>query len=271
MPKQQQLISPIAIDLGAKNTGVYFAHYPAGSSLDRIEKEGKVYQLDSQGYTYLMANRTAARHQRRGYDRRQMAKRLFKLIWCKYFGLEWNKDVQQAVGFLLNRRGFSFLTPEYSADVLAQFPDKAFGLLPDELKKDENIKQNEADDTHDFDSAVQDWARDKDELEEKCLAMQSEIYLHKLYDACLKGEEYKEPRNTGNSLRDIDSKVYDKLVALGVRGLEYAEEGNYTYKREEEKGGKTQTVENTATYKHQGDKYNLQAYVKYANQNQHIK
>jgi len=29
MPKQQ-LISPIAIDLGAKNTGVYFAHYPAG-------------------------------------------------------------------------------------------------------------------------------------------------------------------------------------------------------------------------------------------------
>jgi len=252
------IISPIAIDLGAKNTGVYFAHYPAGSSLDQIDKGGKVYQLDSQGYTYLMANRTAARHQRRGYDRRQMAKRLFKLIWCKHLKLVWSKDIQQVVGFLFNRRGFSFLTPEYSADVLAQFPNEAFDLLPDELKKDESVQHNDIDDTYDFDSAVQDWARDEGELEEKCLAMQSEICLHKLYGACLKGAEYKETKNTRNSLRDIDSKVYGKLMALGVSGLENAEAGNYTYKKEEEKDGKTQTVEKTATYKHQGDKYNLQ-------------
>jgi len=153
MPKQ--LISPIAIDLGAKNTGVYFAHYPAGGSLDRIEKGGKVYQLDSKGYTYLMANRTAARHQRRGYDRRQMAKRLFKLIWCEHFKLEWNQNIQQAIGFLLNRRGFSFLAPEYNAEALAQFPKEAFNELPDGLK----ISQN-ADSDYDFDDALTEWANE---------------------------------------------------------------------------------------------------------------
>ena len=63
---KEQIISPISIDLGAKNTGVYFAHYPAGSSIEDIEKEGKVYQLEKDSYTLLMANRTARRHQRRG-------------------------------------------------------------------------------------------------------------------------------------------------------------------------------------------------------------
>ena len=48
----KQVISPIAIDLGAKNTGVYFAHYEAGSTLNEIEKEGKVYQLEK-GQIYL--------------------------------------------------------------------------------------------------------------------------------------------------------------------------------------------------------------------------
>lgn len=77
---RKSIISPISIDLGARNTGVYFAHYPANSSLEDIEKEGKVYQLEKDNYTLLMANRTATRHQRRGFDRRQMVKRLFRLI-----------------------------------------------------------------------------------------------------------------------------------------------------------------------------------------------
>ena len=62
----KEFISPIAIDLGAKNTGVFFAHYQAGESIKNIEKKGAVYQIDK--YTLLMANRTAKRHQRRGFD-----------------------------------------------------------------------------------------------------------------------------------------------------------------------------------------------------------
>lgn len=130
---KKEIISPIAIDLGAKNTGVYFAHYEAGSTLDQIEKEGKVYQLDSNSYTYLMANRTAKRHQRRGYDRRQMAKRLFKLIWEKRFDLPWDKDAQQTISFLLNRRGFSFLQEEYDAERLKETPKEALDLIVSNL------------------------------------------------------------------------------------------------------------------------------------------
>ncbi len=33
MAKEKEIISPMAIDLGAKNTGMYFGHYPAGSSV----------------------------------------------------------------------------------------------------------------------------------------------------------------------------------------------------------------------------------------------
>ena len=266
-----KLISPIAIDLGAKNTGVYFAHYPAGSSLDQIDKKGKVYQLDNQGYTYLMANRTAARHQRRGYDRRQMAKRLFKLIWCEHFGLVWNKDVQQTIGFLLNRRGFSFLAEGYKPEILSRFPKEAFDLLPDELQEDESVKRNEIDGTYNFANAVQDWAKNEGKLKEQHLAIQTEIYLHKLYGACLKGKEYKETKNAKNKLRDINSIVYKKLIELGVQGLEDAEKGNYTYEVEKEKDRETQIIKRTATYKYQGDKYNLQAYVRYANKNGPIK
>ncbi len=161
MPKNT-IISPVSIDLGAKNTGVYFAHYEEGASIEDVGKtgEGKVYQLDEDKYTLLMEKRTAARHQRRGYDRRQMVKRLFKLIWENHFGLDWDKDIQQTISFLLNRRGFTFLTEEYDAEVLSRFPEKAYKCLPDKLK----IKSNDNGE-YDFASALTEWAnKDKEEI-----------------------------------------------------------------------------------------------------------
>ncbi len=139
MSNKSDLISPIAIDLGAKNTGVYFAHYEAGKTLGEIEKAGRVYQLEKDAYTLLMQERTSKRHQRRGFDRRQIVKRLFKLIWVEYFKLPWNKDIQQLISFLLNRRGFSYLTEEYDADILREFPRELLSQFPkaviDELPK----------------------------------------------------------------------------------------------------------------------------------------
>ncbi len=104
----KKLIYSISIDLGAKNTGVYFASYEERSRVDNIKSEGKVYQLDPNSYTLLLENRTAKRHQRRCFDRRQLVKRLFRVIWQKHFALMWNDETQQAISFLLNRRGFTF-------------------------------------------------------------------------------------------------------------------------------------------------------------------
>ncbi len=132
---QPNWVSPLAIDLGAANTGVYSAHYQAGSKLEEIQqKTGKVYQLGKSSYTLLMQDRTGKRHQRRGFDQRQMVKRLFRLIWERHFNLDWDKDTQQTISFLLNRRGFSFLAEEYDADILREFPQEVFGALPKALQ-----------------------------------------------------------------------------------------------------------------------------------------
>jgi hypothetical protein len=34
-----KIISPIAIDMGAKNTGVYYAKYERGTTFENIEKQ----------------------------------------------------------------------------------------------------------------------------------------------------------------------------------------------------------------------------------------
>ena len=51
---KELIVSPVSIDLGAKNTGVYFAHYQAGSSIEEIEREGKVYQLEKDKFTLFL-------------------------------------------------------------------------------------------------------------------------------------------------------------------------------------------------------------------------
>ena len=225
-----KLISPIAIDLGAKNTGVYFAHYPAGSSLDEIEKDGKVYQLEKDSYTLLMANRTAARHQRRGYDRRQMAKRLFKLVWCEHFGLKWDKDVQQAVSFLLNRRGFSFLTEEYDADMLRKFPRKAFDELPDNLK---NLKiQQDSNGDYDFANALTERANEGENkikslyesLNKEPKKIRARLFFisktDKLREYCLRRKEGdKIPDEKRANLSQLSKWVLERWVQDGIQGL----------------------------------------------------
>lgn len=206
---KEKYISPIAIDLGAKNTGVYFAHYSEGSSLSKIERAGKVYQLDEKGYTLLMANRTAARHQRRGYDRRQMAKRLFKLIWEKHFKLPWDKDVQQTISFLLNRRGFSFLTEEYDAEILSRFPQEAYDKLPDEFKKIDPNANNK--DEYNFAGKITEWTGKGVEKvkgkfdtinKEPKRIMQRLVFIGRTK----KLKEYCESRKEGNKIDESDKE-----------------------------------------------------------------
>ncbi len=231
----KEFISPIAIDLGAKNTGVYFAHYEAGSSLDALQKEGakegKVYQLEKGSYTLLMVNRTAKRHQRRCFNRRQMAKRLFKLIWCEKFRLPWDKDVQQTISFLMNRRGFSFLTEEYDAEVLSRFPQEAYELLPEELK----ISSNE-DGEYDFASALTEWAnKGKETVKERFDAINEEptridkelVFIartRKLKDYCetrKNNQEIKEEKAEAKvKLSQLSKWIWDEWRQKGVKQLD---------------------------------------------------
>ena len=164
---EKKYISPISIDLGAANTGVFFAHYKEDSELKEIQKDGKVYTIGKNDYTLLMKERTAKRHQKRGYDRRQMAKRLLKLIWEKELRLEWNDNVQQTLSFLLNRRGYTFLDGEYSSDILGNLPKDVFDILFNlpglsDLCEQINEKESEREDSSiiDFELILQDWQQE---------------------------------------------------------------------------------------------------------------
>ena len=226
---KEQIISPVSIDLGAKNTGVYFAQYPAGSSIEDIEKEGKVYQLERDSYTLLMASRTAKRHQRRGYDRRQMVKRLFKLIWEKHFGLEWDKNVQQTTSFLFNRRGFSFLTEEYNAEILRHFPEEAYQELPEVLQTDTNDPGK-----YDFAGALTEWANEGevktrsmfDAINEKPKQIRNRLFFigktTKLKEYCEKRLNAKIPGEKKKNLENLSRWVWDEWLRSGVDGLDEA-------------------------------------------------
>ena len=58
-------ILPIAIDLGAKNTGVFSGFYDKGTKLENLStKQGKVYELSKDSYTLLMDSRTSKKRLR---------------------------------------------------------------------------------------------------------------------------------------------------------------------------------------------------------------
>ena len=256
MPKEL-IISPVSIDLGAKNTGVYFAHYPADSSIEAIKKDGKVYQLGKDNYTLLMTDRTAKRHQRRSFDRRQMVKRLFKLIWEKHFGFEWDKDVQQTTSFLFNRRGFSFLTEEYDAKVLSEFPAEAFNELPEELQNEYNGEKKEKG-TYDFSGKLIEWTNtgtgkvkeffDVINKEPKLVA-QRQVFISrtkKLKEYCetrKRTEKIEQESRTAKvKLSQLSKWIWDEWQQTGVQGLDD------TFVAKDQNSGSVITWKNAASF-----------------------
>ena len=251
---KESIISPLAIDLGAKYTGAYLAHYKAYSTIDKIEKEAKVYQLEKNNYTLLMEDRTAARHQRRGHDRRQMVKRLFKLIWEKGFALPWDQDIQQTISFLLNRRGFSFLTEEYDAEILSRFPREAHALLPKELQ----IQVNEHEE-YDFANALTEWAG---EGEAKVKELFEEIlykaYCEKIRKNCQekKADNDIVKEGTGSvKLADTPKFVFERLFAHSPKLKKRLETESYSFNDKNDKNKKI-----TAKY-NKGASFNIFSFI----------
>ncbi|AYQ56296.1 type II-B CRISPR-associated RNA-guided endonuclease Cas9/Csx12 [Bathymodiolus thermophilus thioautotrophic gill symbiont] len=137
-----KIISPIAIDMGAKNTGVYYAHYQRNSTFQEVDKKGQVLVYGN--YTPLLVSRTANRHTRRGYTRKKLAKRLLSVVLKEYFDFPAEKHTQ-ALGFLMNRRGFSFLEEEYSKEYLNNLPNDSWEALSEEVQKMLGGQENIAD------------------------------------------------------------------------------------------------------------------------------
>jgi hypothetical protein len=75
-----KIISPIAIDMGAKNTGVYLNHFEQGEDPTTSGNiQGKTIVIDGTNITWSQAGRTQKRHQIRAAQNHQTYQNSHKL------------------------------------------------------------------------------------------------------------------------------------------------------------------------------------------------
>ena len=115
-------ISPIAIDMGAKYTGIYLSQYFQGETLEGASPQGLVV-MHSENLQYSQADRTARRHQTRAAKRKKMAKRLLWVILKEQYQLPFDgfsRIERDAINSLLNRRGFTYLSEDVDEALLQE-------------------------------------------------------------------------------------------------------------------------------------------------------
>ena len=239
-----KIISPIAIDMGAKNTGVYYANYKQGSSFDEIDKKGEVLIYDK--YTPLLKDRTANRHARRGYQRKKLAKRLLSLVLENYFEFP-AKQHTQAIGFLLNRRGFTFLEEDYSKDALNSLPEEVWQDLSVEVREllDErpgianklvDLATNQPEQITDILNAIQE-IDDYQTYQTKKEAINKEFvyfdYIEKINKACDLANQGRKVTDKEVELKKRDKKNLSKTSNWIVERLNHEIGSNFVVPEEE--------------------------------------
>ncbi len=225
-----KLISPIALDMGASNTGVYYAKYASGASFEKIEKQGEVLVYEKDKYTPLLKERTANRHARRCSQRRKFAKRLVHVILEKYFDFP-AKEHSQAISFFLNRRGFTFLQEDYSKEHLEHLPSIVWDILP---KKVQNILEGP-----NIGQALDHFtSKEPKKIGELLEAMQEnkEVkrlkdlkrdivyydYINKIAKACdelLRQKKITENKKERHKLSQASAWILERLIQEGISGL----------------------------------------------------
>lgn len=115
MSNKKQIIFPIAIDLGAKTTGVYAAGYESDILVDQfigndVFKTAFVADVDvtNKGYQLLQIDRTASRHGRRCRTRNRQAKKLLMLLLEHFYHFNTGKHAI-AISHFMNRRGYTYI------------------------------------------------------------------------------------------------------------------------------------------------------------------
>src|SRR5690554_4156190 len=122
-----KFISPIAVDLGGRYTGVYINHYVAGDLSNEVAKMFTiVLPEDGDKMTWSQAARTATRHRIRSNKRRKLAKRLMKVVFQHKLGRPLKKKEDEALSGLLNRRGYNRLEVELDLGCFETVPADLF-------------------------------------------------------------------------------------------------------------------------------------------------
>ncbi len=138
----KETISPVAIDLGAKFTGVFMAHGTDGERLLDPAAAVMVTPQDGKSITWSQAARRQRRHQQRCIKRRKLAKRLLRLLLTEVAGRPLSHNEEQAVSGLLNRRGYNRLEAEIDWELLEDIsPDWHAERFPDWFNNEESLAE----------------------------------------------------------------------------------------------------------------------------------
>ena len=220
----KQIISPVAIDFGAKKSGVYYAKYPRFSHYSKIQAFGQELKFDK--YTALLKDRTANRHTRRRYQRLKFVKRLMSVILKEHFKFP-VEDHLQAIGFLLNRRGFSRIDGEFNREHFKKFPQKSYEAFPEEVKKFfeyENLNEESTDISEKFEELINqpdinELKKIHEKLDKEKASISKEMvyfnHLKKIKEASKKRMKDIKVQETGkekNKLSQTSQWIIDRLA-----------------------------------------------------------
>ncbi len=139
---KREIFSPVAVDLGAKFTGVFMAHGSDGENLLEPAAAVIVTPQDGKSITWSQAARRQRRHQQRCIKRRKLAKRLLRLLLTEVAGRPLSHDEVKAVSGLLNRRGYNRLEAEIDWELLEGIsPDWHAQRFPDWFNNEESLAE----------------------------------------------------------------------------------------------------------------------------------
>ena len=215
-----EVISPVSIDLGAKQTGVYFTHYPAGEDpVNHIDNsQGHVIQYNEANLTISQEKRRIARHQRRGYKRRKMVKGLF-YAFLKSRGVNFGDldyKLKDFINGLFNRRGFTYLCEDLDEELIHNLSPKIVNdLCEDEILRSEPILDQ-----------IRNWASELETVHKfigaKCFATKKEFEKNK--------KKYRKERIKKIIDEDHDVELINKslenLRDYGIDLIKQKEEGH---------------------------------------------
>ncbi len=127
----------IAIDMGAKHNGVFFAKSDNG---EIVNKKAVDIVIGENSVHFSKKSRRENRHKDRGIKRRKLAKRLLKesISWNSF-----NQEQQELILGLMNNRGYTFISTENEfetlEDITAEFIDSYLPTLS--VLKDDKTKR----------------------------------------------------------------------------------------------------------------------------------
>ena len=185
----------IAIDMGAKNTGVFVAK---SENEKIVEKKAFTIILDKNSITFSKVSRRNNRHRVRNQKRRKLAKRL---LWEILNKTSFNNNQIELIQGLLNRRGYTFL----SSDLEFEIDDK----LLEFFESDEELQSFKSkDDLLEYFSELEDKAVLKiDEFIEKIPPKKFKPFKDFLISIKREIQTGSKPRK--NYLKDIKAEIME--------------------------------------------------------------